>query len=110
VSGVPLAWLVTITTTATGAKIFSDDPKIGFLAAANDLSAKLGVGVLSPERAAVASKLIFNQQLDAALTAFFLVVVWVIVFEMLRGAWRARQGGAYAINTEAPYVPSREFI
>lgn len=108
VSGLPLAWLVTITTAAAWVKIFSADPKIGFFAAANDLSAKLAAGVLPLERAAVAPQLIFNQRLDAWLTAFFLVIVWVIVLDMLRGVLRQMRGIGGGASTEAPYVASRE--
>ena len=67
----PLAWLAIVTTTAAFQKIFSADPKLGFFAGADDLAAKLAAGTLTPERAAVAPQLIFNQQLDGWLTLFF---------------------------------------
>ena len=76
VTGLPLAWLVTITTTAAYLKVFSDDVRVGFFAAANDLSTKLVAGLLPPEKAAVAPQLIFNQQLDAYLTLFFVAIIW----------------------------------
>ena len=65
VTGLPLFWLVIITTTAAYQKIFSEDIRVGFFAAANDLSSKLASGVLPAEKAAVAPQLIFNQHLDA---------------------------------------------
>lgn len=103
----PLAWLAIVTTTAAVQKIVSDDPRIGFFAAARDLAAKLAAGVLPPERAAVAPQLIFNQQLDAWLTAFFLVVVWVVIGDMLRVCWRAVNGRPVLPSSEAPYVPAK---
>jgi carbon starvation protein len=107
VPGLPLAWLVTVTTAAAMQKIFSDDPKMGFFAAAGDLAAKLAAGALPPDRAAVASKLIFNQQLDGWLTVFFLLVVWTIVIDMARGCWNHLSGRHPAASTEAPYVATQ---
>ena len=107
VPGLPLAWLVTVTTVAAWQKIFSDDARIGFFAAARDMAEKLAAGALPPERAAVASKLIFNQQLDGWLTLFFLIVVWTIVIDMLRGCYQHLSGRRPARNTEAPYVATQ---
>jgi len=107
VPGLPLAWLVTVTTAAAWQKIFSDDVKIGFFAAARDLADKLAAGVLPPERAAVAPELIFNQQLDGWLTVFFLLVVWTIVIDMARGCWLHLSGRRVAASREAPYVATQ---
>jgi carbon starvation protein len=71
VTGLPLAWIAVVTTTAAYQKIFSMDAKLGFFAGANDLAGKLAAGSLSPDRAAVAPTLIFNQQLDGWLTVLF---------------------------------------
>jgi len=103
----PLAWLAIITSTAAVQKIVSSDPRIGFFAAARDLSEKLAAGVLPPERAAVAPQLIFNQQLDAWLTIFFLLVVWVVIADMLRVSWRALTGRPVLPSSEAPYVAAK---
>ncbi|MFC3908888.1 carbon starvation CstA family protein [Legionella dresdenensis] len=84
VTGLPLLWLLIITTTAAWEKVTSDDIRIGFLAAANDLSGKLAVGMLSPEKSSIASQLIFNLKLDACLTIAFIALLWMIVFDMLR--------------------------
>jgi carbon starvation protein len=107
ISGLPLVWLVIVTTTAALEKIFSDNVKIGFFAAARDLSDKLAAGILPPDRAAVAPQLIFNQQLDGWLTAFFLAVVWIIVLDMLRSCSLHLSGRRVAISTEAPYVATQ---
>jgi carbon starvation protein len=104
ISAAPLAWLVIVTTTASLQKILSDDPKLGFFAAARDLSAKLAAGVLPADRAAVAPQLIFNQQLDAWLTAFFLALVWIIVIDTVHRCVRHVRGGGQVGTSEAPYV------
>ena len=85
-------------------KILSDDPKLGLFAAADDLAAKLAAGLLPPERAAVAPQLIFNQQLDGWLTAFFLAIVWIIVIDMLVRCVRHVRGGAPSATSEVPYA------
>ena len=107
VTGAPLAWLALVTTTASWQKLASADPKIGFLSGASDLAAKLAAGVLPPDKAAVAGQLIFNQRLDAALTAFFLCVLWAVILDMLSVAWRVHRGTATLGSSEAPYQRSR---
>lgn len=107
VTGLPLAWLVTITSTAAWQKIFSEDIRVGFFAAANDLSEKLAQGVLPAEKAAVAPQLIFNQQLDAYLTLFFVLILWVVILDMLRLCWRYLAGQYVPKLSEIPHEPSR---
>lgn len=107
ITGFPLVWLVAITTTAAWQKIFNDDIRIGFFAAANDLTAKLATGVLSPEKAAVAPQLIFNQQLDAYLTLFFVTVLWVVLIDMLRVTYRFMHNKPCLPSTEFEYQPTK---
>lgn len=107
VTGLPLAWLVTITTSAAWEKIASNDVRVGFFAAANDMAAKQAAGSLPPEKAAVAPQLIFNQHLDAWLTMFFVVVLWVVVLDMLRVCLRCLAGKPVPRISEAPHEPSR---
>ena len=106
VTGLPLAWLAFITTWAAGEKLLSSDPRVGFLAAARDLADKLAAGALPPEKAAVAPHLIFNQQLDAALTVLFVCVLWTVIGAMLLGARRHLAGTCVRPPSEAPYVRS----
>jgi hypothetical protein len=70
VTGLPLTWLVTITSAAAWEKIASDNIRIGFFSAADDLADKLAAGALPPEKAAVAPQLIFNLHLDGWITLF----------------------------------------
>jgi carbon starvation protein len=77
---------------------------VGFFAAAQEMSAKLAAGALSPEKAAVAPQLIFNQRLDAYLTLFFVLVLWVIVLDMLRVCARYMSGRIESSGMESPYV------
>ncbi|MDE2117820.1 MAG: carbon starvation protein A [Betaproteobacteria bacterium] len=104
ITGLPLAWLVTITSSAAWEKITSPDVRIGFLAAANDLAGKLASGALPPEKAASAPTLIFNQRLDAALTLFFVCLLWLIVLDMLRICARHLNGKPVPPLSEAPHL------
>jgi carbon starvation protein len=104
VTGLPLVWLIIITTSAAYEKIFSDDIRVGFFAAANHLSTQLLNGDLSDEKAAVAPQLIFNQHLDAYLTMFFVVVLWIVVIDMVNIARRYLHGKKVLSSSEAPYV------
>ncbi|MDO9150547.1 MAG: carbon starvation CstA family protein [Methylotenera sp.] len=107
VTGLPLVWLVIITTTAAYEKIFSADVRVGFFAAANDMASKLASGLLPPEKAAVAPQLIFNQHLDAYLTLFFVVVLWVVILDMVRLCLRYLSGKPVLKLSEVPHEPSR---
>ena len=104
VTALPLTWLVVITSTAAYEKIFSDDIRVGFFAAANHLSAQLSSGVLSVEKATVAPRLIFNQHLDAYLTMFFVFVLWIVVIDMINISRRHLQGKKVLASSEADYV------
>jgi carbon starvation protein len=71
----PLAWVLTVTLTAGWQKVFSDDPRLGFLAHATLTAQQVAAGVL---RAGNAERLIFNDRLDA-LVAMALMLVTVLV-------------------------------
>lgn len=66
ITGLPALGLVIITSVAAFEKIFSTDPRIGYIAAA-----------------AIAGDLAINQYIVASLTVIFLVVVWVIFLNTL---------------------------
>jgi carbon starvation protein len=104
VTAVPLAWIAVITTSATWEKIVSSDPRIGFFAAADQLAGKLAAGALSPDQAAVAPQLIFNQRLDAALAILLTVILWIVIADMVRVARRVTRGLPVPPSSEAPAV------
>jgi carbon starvation protein len=104
---VPLVWLVVVTSTAAWEKLFSPDLRVGFLSHANDLAAELAAGTLLGDAAAQAPRLIFNDRLDAGLTLFFLITVWVLVVETARVCHAALSGRRCPPLTETPHIPSR---
>jgi len=103
ITGLPLIWLVIVTTTAAWQKIFSEDIRVGFFSAANGLATKLAAGILPADKALVAPQLIFNQRLDAYLTMFFVVVLWVVIIDMLYVTYRYFAGKSLLPLTEVPH-------
>jgi carbon starvation protein len=80
----PLGWLLAVTMTAGWQKIFHDDPAIGFLAQAGRLATDLADGKIPAAKVAATHVLIFNNRLDAAVTAVFMGLVAVIVLTSAR--------------------------
>jgi carbon starvation protein len=107
VTVLPLVWLVAVTSTAAWDKLFSPDLRVGFLSHANDLAAKLEAGSLTGAAADQAPQLIFNDRLDAALTLFFLITVWVLVVETARICHACLSGRHCPPLSETPHVQTR---
>lgn len=82
----PLVWLLSVTLTGGYLKLFADSPKLGFLAHAKMLQDKIASGALSAEEVAKNHTLIFNDYLDAAVGAVFIVLVMVVLAAAIR-AW-----------------------
>ncbi|HZO18136.1 MAG TPA: carbon starvation CstA family protein [Gemmatimonadaceae bacterium] len=101
----PLAWLVIVTMTAGWAKIFADDPRLGFLAHARMLSDQLAAGVLprGAADAAAAARMIFNDRLDAAVAGFFMIAVIVILADSAKEWLAVVRGRKRAASTEVPF-------
>jgi carbon starvation protein len=107
VTGAPLAWLLIVTTTAAWEKLFSPELRIGFLAHARDLSDKLAGGSLPADQAAKAPQLIFNDYLDAGLTALFLAVSWILAADTLRVCRAIVARKPHPPSSESAHIPSR---
>ncbi|MGH6782668.1 MAG: carbon starvation CstA family protein, partial [Sphingomonadaceae bacterium] len=103
IPGLPLAWLAVVTSTAAWQKVLSDDPRLGLLAGADRLAEQLAAGALAGPQLAAAPQLIFNQRLCAVLATFFALVLWAVIADMLRIAWRVRRGLAVPPSSESPY-------
>ena len=103
VTALPLVWLVTVTSSAAGYKLLSANPRLGLLAHAQDLQAKLSSGASAPEFVLQAPRLIFNDHLNAAMTLIFLIIAWVVVFATLRSVAQVLRGAPTSPLSEAPY-------
>jgi carbon starvation protein len=105
VTAVPAAWLLVCTMTAGWLKIFSADPKLGFLAHADKYAAAIAEGkVLAPAKSLDAmSRVVFNDRLDAALCALFMGVVISVLIYSVKSILAARRSGKVTAQ-ETPFV------
>jgi carbon starvation protein len=103
----PLAWLVTVTMTASLQKVWSPIPRLGFLAHARMLSSQLSSGAIPAAHAAETSRLIFNDRLDATVTLVLATLVVVVLAESARQWWLYLWGRKRSVLTEAPPELSR---
>jgi len=84
----PLCWLLSITLTAGYEKIFSPEVRIGFLAHAAQLQDRIAAGQVPAAEIAETHAVMFNDRLDAAVTALFMGLVLVIVVDAVREWYR----------------------
>jgi carbon starvation protein len=120
---IPLIWLVVVTFTASVEKIWSPDPRIGFLAQANelhqknsaletDLSSANATGnattIAVAEQALRSNRMLeFNNRLDAAAAGIFLTLVITIILFSLH-EWfllLSRRKPAILHETEPVWLP-----
>lgn len=103
---VPAVWLLACTLTAGLQKIFSDDPKVGFLSHASRYADALHNGtLLAPAKTPEAmQQIIFNDRVNAGLCALFIFVVLSVLLYAVRSALAAR--AAHRPTTqETPFEP-----
>jgi carbon starvation protein len=106
VTAAPAAWLLACTMTAGWLKIFSPDPKLGFLSHADKYAAAIAEGtVLAPAKSLAAmERVVFNDRLDAALCALFMFVVISVAVYSVKAILAARRS-TKATAQETAFVP-----
>jgi carbon starvation protein len=104
---VPLTWLVTVTFTAGLEKIFSSDPRIGFLSHARALETALAAGKIAATKLAETRAVIFNERLDAAVCGVFLALVTLVVVDSIYTWYSLLRGSRDLSTSEAPFVLSQ---
>jgi carbon starvation protein len=102
----PMAWLITVTMTASYQKIFDPNPRIGFLSYANALAAQIAGGKIPAAKLVDTQRLIFNQRLDAGVTALFALMVMVLIVEALV-QWYSILRRREPVLHESPYVATQ---
>ncbi|HEX9085336.1 MAG TPA: carbon starvation CstA family protein [Gemmatimonadaceae bacterium] len=101
----PLAWLAIVTLTAGWEKIFSADPKLGFFSHAHVVESLVATGALPAgvQTLADARRLILNDHIDAAVAAFFLISVVVILVASAHEWFTVLSGRKPARTSEIPF-------
>ena len=101
---VPLAWLLAVTMTAGWQKIFSADPRLGFLSAARSFASKAALGG-DPVQVAQWERLVVASRINALVTGAFVVLVAWIVVTCAHVWWQTLSGRRGPALCEEPVVP-----
>jgi carbon starvation protein len=109
VTGIPLAWDVAVTLTASYQKVFSDDPKLGFFAQRDRFRAAIDQGnVLAPAKTADdMHSVVTNSTVDGVLAAVFASLIIVVILDAARIWVKALRAREPLPSTETPPEPSR---
>jgi carbon starvation protein len=104
----PLAWLGSATFAASLQKIFHSNPRVGFVAMAEKLSADLAAGKVPVAKRVASEALIFNNYLDAVAAGTFLVLVIAILVVSIREWVLILSGRKVAVlhETEPVWLPT----
>jgi carbon starvation protein len=104
----PLAWLGCATFAAALQKIFHSNPRVGFVAMAERLSADLAAGKVPAAKRVATEALIFNNYLDAVAAGIFLVLVVAILVVSIREWVLILSGRKVAVlhETEPVWLPA----
>jgi carbon starvation protein len=108
VTALPLAWVTTVTLTASWQKVFSADPAVGFFAQRSlyrdALNAGESIGGRSDEEMRT---IVTNSTVNGLLSALFALLVIVIIVDALRVCCQSLRDPDRFPDLEAPYVASR---
>jgi carbon starvation protein len=104
VTVLPTIMLITVTMTASYQKIFSENTRIGFLSSARLLAAQVAAGQIPAAKLADTQRNIFNQRLDAAVTAALALMILVLIVEAVAQWYLLLTKRRPATMHEEPYV------
>jgi carbon starvation protein len=97
----PLLFMVVVTFSAGYLKVFSPDPKIGFLSGARMLDAKVAAAPVNVDFARQAT----IWRVDALVALAFLILVFLIVAGCAWQWWRLLRGARPVVLHESEFVP-----
>ncbi|SET05447.1 carbon starvation protein [Geodermatophilus poikilotrophus] len=108
VTGIPLAWDLIVTMTASWQKVFSADPRVGYFAQRQRYADAQAAGeLLAPAQDAdQMDRIIYNSTLNGVLQAVFALLVLVVVVNAVVVIARALRARGAVPTTEEPAVPS----
>jgi carbon starvation protein len=107
---VPTVWLLACTLTAGWLKIFSADPRVGFLAHADKFASAAAEGKVLPPAKTMAEmgRIVFNDRIDAGLCVIFLGVVLAILVYAVRTCLIARRIDRPSVTEVPPELVAAE--
>jgi carbon starvation protein len=101
---VPLCFMCAVTFSAGYLKIFSADPRLGFLSGAQSV-AREAAGIVDPTKASELLRQAAVWQFDAAVAGFFLLLVFLIVVGSASQWWQLIRGTKPVVLRESEFVP-----
>jgi len=101
---VPLCFMCAVTFSAGYMKIFSADPRLGFLSGAQSV-AREAAGSVDPTKASELLRQAAVWQFDAAVAGFFLLLVFLIVVGSASQWWQLIRGTKPVVLRESEFVP-----
>ncbi|KTW17441.1 carbon starvation CstA family protein [Sphingomonas sanguinis] len=107
---IPTVWLLACTLTAGWMKIFSADPRVGFLAHADKFASAAASGKVLPPAKTMGDmgRIVFNDRIDAGLCAIFLGVVLAILVYAVRTCLIARRIDRPSVTEVPPELVAAE--
>jgi carbon starvation protein len=101
---VPLCFMCAVTFSAGYLKVFSPDPRLGFLSGAQSLLSQ-ATAITDPVKAANVARQASIWRFDAFVAVFFLVLVLLIVLGSARQWWQLLRGTKHVVLHESEFVP-----
>jgi carbon starvation protein len=101
---VPLCFMCAVTFSAGYLKIFSSDPRLGFLSGAESLLSQ-AAAITDPVKAATLARQVTIWRFDAFVAVSFLVLVLLIVLGSARQWWQLLRGTRRVVLHESEFVP-----
>ncbi|KTW00819.1 carbon starvation CstA family protein [Sphingomonas sanguinis] len=107
---IPTVWLLACTLTAGWMKIFSADPRVGFLAHADKFASAAASGKVLPPAKTMGdmARIVFNDRIDAGLCVIFLGVVLAILVYAVRTCLIARRIDRPSVTEVPPELVAAE--
>ncbi|WP_373296251.1 MULTISPECIES: carbon starvation CstA family protein [Streptomyces] len=109
ITGVPLAWDVTVTLTASWQKVFSGDPRVGFFKQRQVYQDAIDRGeVIAPAKTMDDMRtVVTNSTVDGVLTAVLALLIVIVLADAIRVCVRHVRRPSLSTLSEAPYVESK---
>jgi carbon starvation protein len=104
VTVLPLAFMCVVTFSAGYLKVFSSDPRLGFLSGARSLLQE-AAGITDPAKAANLVRQAGVWRFDAFVAIFFLALVLLIVIGSAKQWWQLLRGTKRVVLHESEFVP-----